>query len=50
MGTAYEQYRDAIISNGLDGETLLESADGDWKECGISNKIHIKKIRKLLVE
>jgi hypothetical protein len=50
LGTAYEQYRDAIVSNDLDGGTLLDSADEDWKECGISNKIHIKKIRKMLAE
>jgi hypothetical protein len=48
LGKAFEQYRDAIIDNDLDGETLLGAADDDLKEVGISSNIHIKKIRKKL--
>jgi hypothetical protein len=46
LGKAFEQYRDVIIDSDLDSETLLDAADDDLKECGISNAIHIKKIRK----
>jgi hypothetical protein len=48
LGKAFEQYRDAIIDNGLDGETLLDAAGDGLKEVGISSNIHIKKIRKKL--
>ena len=48
LGKSFEQYRDAIIDNGLDGGTLLDATDGDLKECGISINIHIQKIRKKL--
>jgi hypothetical protein len=47
LGKAFEQYRDTIIDNDLDGETLLDAADDELKELGISS-IHIRKIRKKL--
>ena len=50
LGKGFEQYRQAILDNALDGSTFLKLTDDDLRDCGIANVAHVKRLRKMIAE
>ena len=48
IGGAFEKYKEIVIDNDVDGETLLDLDDDDLEAYGVTLKPHRKKILKKL--
>ena len=50
IGGAFEPYKDIVINEAIDGQTLLEMDEGDLEEMGVTKKMHRKRMLKMIEE